>query len=234
MKKVLTLLLLLNSFVAHAQHSYSVSDKKAANVKAAMVKAMGGKKALKAINYFSYTILRTSYGTDTTTTRSSYTLNLRKQYIQEKQYVNGGAVTKWIGEDGAWAVENGIKTSLPQTEKQRLQRTFYTNFVPMLQNKELVYEHKYETVYKGRPVDIIRVYAPQKKDLIMDLFVDSDNGKILTSSKPDIKTGEYLYFADELDYQAVGKGVIFPLIYQVWVKGKLVSEGKFVDIEVKQ
>ena len=231
MKKLTLLLLLCCHTLAFAQ--IMDSDKKARAAKAVMVKAMGGKKAVRSVNHFSYSIIRTSYGTDTTTTRTDYTLDLRRQYIKEEQYAKGTTVTKWIGEDGAWATENGSKTSLPETEKQRLQRTFLTNFIPMLQNEELVYEHRSETLYKGRPADVVRVYAPQKRELIFDLFIDSKSGKILTSSRPDAETGEYSYFADELDHQPIGKGVVFPLVYQIWRGGKLVTEGKFVDVEVK-
>ncbi|NDK55172.1 hypothetical protein [Pontibacter fetidus] len=103
----------------------------------------------------------------------------------------------------------------------------------MLQNDSLVYEYKKSVVYKDREAQIVQVYTPQKKALLMDMFVDAKTGKILTSSKPDPETDNYNYFADELDYQPIGKGVIFPLVYQVWVKGKLVTEGKFLNVVVK-
>ncbi|GAB3198052.1 hypothetical protein GCM10027293_13950 [Pontibacter aydingkolensis] len=202
-------------------------------VKAAMLKAMGGEETIKGVDYFNYSINRTAYNTDTTVTRTYFVLDLNNRFITETSYTPTDTIIKEIGAGSSWLTKAGVKMPLPIEDKQRLQRTFYTNFLPMLQNDTLVYKYKMRTKYKGRQVDVLQVYMPDKQTLIMDMFVDTKNGSILTSSRPDDKTGKYTYYADELDYQPIGKGVIFPLVYQIWVNESMVTEGKFENVVVE-
>lgn len=231
MKRILFILLLLTSALAHAQAQ--TNDPRVMKAKQAMVNALGGEEAINGIRHFSYAIIRSSYGTDTIQTRTDYTLDLVRQHVQEKQVLASDTITKKIDDTGAWLIKNGNKTALPEEDVARLQRTLLTNFIPMLRNKALVYEYKQRSTYKGRQVDIIKVYTPQKQSLILDLFVDVENGQILTSSRPD-KNGKYGYYADELEYRSIGEGVVFPLVYQIWVDEKKTAEGRFVDVVVKK
>lgn len=231
MRKFATLLMLISCSVAYGQET--ATDAKAGQVKALIMQAFGGEKALLQATHFSYTIKRTAYSSDTVTTRTHYSLDLERQHIQEKRFLAGDSVIKWIGNDGGWLLKDGHKSELPEADEKRLQQTFLTNFIPMLRNNALVYEYKTHTKYKGKDVQVVQVYTPQKKALIMDLFIDAENGRILTTSRPDNKTGEYTYFADELDYQPIGKGIIFPLVYQVWVQGKLTVEGRFENVLIR-
>ncbi|MBC5993649.1 hypothetical protein [Pontibacter cellulosilyticus] len=231
-RKLLLLFLLCTCTVSLAQGK--ASDRKALKAKTAMIKASGGEKALNAINLFSYSILKTSYGTDTITTRTDYILDLSRQYVEEKQFTDIDSTIRWTDATGAWIILNGNKSKLPEDEIKRLQRILLTNFISMLKNDALEYVYKESTSYKGKTVDIIKVYTPSRQNLVLDLFIDSENGQILTSSKPDPETGKYSYYADELDYQHIGEGVKFPLVYQVWIGGKIVTEGRFMDVVVRK
>ncbi|MBW7466463.1 hypothetical protein ABID22_000663 [Pontibacter aydingkolensis] len=231
MKKIS--LLFLVCFCTAVQAQQNRASVKAMRVKAAMLKAMGGEETIKGVDYFNYSINRTAYNTDTTVTRTYFVLDLNNRFITETSYTPTDTIIKEIGAGSSWLTKAGVKMPLPIEDKQRLQRTFYTNFLPMLQNDTLVYKYKMRTKYKGRQVDVLQVYMPDKQTLIMDMFVDTKNGSILTSSRPDDKTGKYTYYADELDYQPIGKGVIFPLVYQIWVNESMVTEGKFENVVVE-
>ncbi|MEJ8756281.1 hypothetical protein WG947_04690 [Pontibacter sp. H259] len=231
MKKTLALVLLLACTVVQAQTINT--EHKARKAKAAMLKAFGGETALKAISHFDYTIIRTDYSGDTTFTRTNYTLDLNHKYVRETRFTATDTVTSWISAEGAWLLQNGKQTELPQQDKERLQRVFLTNFIPMLRDNSLTYLFKERTKYKSRTADIIQVYTYGANMHVMDLFVDTRNGRILTSSRPDAKTGIYTYFADELDYQPIGEGIVFPLVYQIWVNGKLLTVGKFENVQIK-
>ena len=231
MKRILFILFLLTYTLACTQAQ--TNDPRVMKVKQAMLHALGGEKAINGIKHFNYAIIRTAYGTDTTTTRTDYTLDLVRQHVQEKQVFASDTIIKKIDDNGAWLVKNGYKTPLPEKDVARLQRILLTNFIPMLRNKALVYEYKQRSTYKGRQVDIIKVYTPQKQSLILDLFVDVENGQILTSSRPD-ENGKYGYYADELEYRPIGEGVVFPLVYQIWIDEKKTAEGRFVDVVIKK
>lgn len=231
MRKFTTILMILFSITAYGQET--ATDTKARQVKASILQAFGGKKALLKPVHFSYTISRTAYGIDTTFTRTHIALDLNSKFVTETRYTPTDTVIKEIGANGSWVTKSGIRKPLPTEDEQRLQQFFYTNFIPMLRNEALVYTYKMRTIYKGRQADVVQVYTPQKKALIMDLFVDAVNGRIITSSRPGEKTGTYNYYADELDYQPIGEGIIFPLTYQVWTQGKLTVTGRFEDVLIK-
>ncbi|NDK55171.1 hypothetical protein [Pontibacter fetidus] len=110
MKKICFLVFMLISIAANAQQI--APDARATIVKTAVMNAVGGGKAIKGISHFSYTIHKTTYSSDTTVTRTAYTLDLNRKHIQEIQFTAADTITKWIGEDGAWLQKNGIKNHI--------------------------------------------------------------------------------------------------------------------------
>ncbi|WP_089318623.1 hypothetical protein [Pontibacter ummariensis] len=202
-----------------------------------MIKAFGGRKALQGLKEFQYTLRRTTYQADQVIrTETRYTLDLSQNYLTVCEKTSeGDSVLKQIDQSGAWLIQHEHKQALSQQEKEALQRVFFYNFIPMLRNEKLRFTFVNGTTYKGRQAAIVRVSDPENPKLVLDLFMDAENGQILTSSKATEGSQDpYPYFADELEYSSIGKGVIFPLVYQVYVNGKLSSEGKFEDVGLKK
>ena len=210
---------------------------KGAEIRTRMYKSIGGEKAVKQLRKFNYTLVRTTYvpNSDSTITSAAvYTIDLRNRYISTSTQTPEGPVIKKIGKDGAWLIEQGQRKPLPQEEQAALERTFFYNFIPMLQDEQLQFRYVRSTIYNDRGVDIVRVTDPENPALSLDLFVDEENGQVLTSSKPGTDEGiVYPYYADELEYVPVGKGIIFPLVYKIYVRGSLTSEGLFKNVQVK-
>ncbi len=197
-----------------------------------MVQAFGGEQAIGQIRHFSYTLVRTTASGDTS--RTSYTLDLEKRHIRTSTQTASGTEVRSIDATGNWKSINGQREALPAQEAAALQRTFFFNFIPMLQNRQLQYTFLRADTYQGRPVDIVRVEDRSTQNpLALDLFIDRQNGQVLTSSRPD-STGRYPYFADELAYEPVGLGVIFPLVYKMVVEGEVTSLGEFKNITLSK
>lgn len=226
-KHILYLLCLFCYTCALGQSSETLT--KAEGARARMAQALGGEEAIRQVKRFSYALTRTK--PDGASTTTFYTLDLPRRYITTTTQTSAGVETKSIDASGAWQSMNGQKQPLPQQEQQVLQRTFFYNFIPMLQNEQLQYTYLCSDKYKNRPVDIVRVSDLDNKALVLDLFIDQENGQVLTSSRED-EQGQYPYFADELEYEPVGGGIIFPLVYKIIVDGEVSSEGRFGEVEV--
>ncbi|WP_377507460.1 hypothetical protein [Pontibacter locisalis] len=95
----------------------------------------------------------------------------------------------------------------------------------MLRNDTLVYEHVYFLTYKNSEVGIIRVVTPGKQDVIFDINIDKEPGRIVTSSKPDPETGAYSFYADEENFKQTEGGLLFPLMYRIVGNYRLLTEG---------
>ena len=114
---------------------------------------------------------------------------------------------------------------LSDAQSQRLANNFFYNFIGMLQNAKVQWTFVKNTTYRKQQVRIVRVIDGQDQ---LDLFVNAQ-GDIVTSSTPDA-AGNYGYYADELEYKNVGKGVRFPLIFKVFRDGKCTYEGEFKNV----
>jgi len=207
-----------------------------AAVKERMLAAFGGKQAIKRLKQFQYTLVQTAYLPETTdTAETKYTLDLQKRYITVSAQTPTGTVIKTIRGDGGWLIKEGKQAPLTEQEKAALMRTFFFNFVPMLQNEQLQFAYLRSSTYQNRSVDLVRVTDPANAQLTIDLFVDQENGQVLTSSSPvgSAADAAYPYYADELDYVPVGKGIIFPLVYRIYKQGKLSTEGVFTQVRVR-
>lgn len=194
-----------------------------------MVQALGGQSAIDSIKSFTYTLTQSTLTGPSSS--KNYHLNLQHQYISVSS--NSGAELVSIGPDGAWKTVNGKRQALLPEEQATLRRPFFFNFIPMLQNKQLLFSYLRSDMYGNRRVDIVRVSDPDNNALILDLFIDRENGQVVTSSKPN-PDGTYPYFADELEYEPIGEGIIFPLVYRVLVDGKVTSQGRFENIRLEK
>lgn len=200
-----------------------------------MVDAFGGQRAIDKIKYLQYSILKTSYREDTVITiRTDYKLDLKQRSATATTTKNNETIVKKIGPDGAWLIQNGQKQELSETDKKELEGIFFYNFLLMLQNKKLRFEHIMESSYKGRDADVVRVTSPQNPAHTLDLFVAKDNGQVLTSSKAQPGSSlSYAYYADELEYKPINRKINFPMVYQVFANGNMVTEGRFVNMKLK-
>ncbi len=234
MKKLLFLYLIL----LYCPVLLAAPDNAKLSVKARerMVDAFGGQRAIDKIKYLQYSILRTDYTKDSVvTTRTDYKLDLRQRYVTATTTEGKETVIKKIGADGAWLIRNGQKEQLSQEDKEKLEGIFFYNFLTMLQNKKLTFEHVMESSYKGREADVIRVSHPENPTYTLDLFIAKDNGEVLTSTKPGPGNSlNYPYYADELEYKPVNRKINFPMVYQIYTDGNMVTEGRFVNMKLKE
>ncbi|SFG44245.1 hypothetical protein [Pontibacter chinhatensis] len=229
-KAILCLLYSLCYTLAPGQSADALQKGEAA--RARMVQAFGGEQALGQARHLSYTLVRTTASGDTSHTL--YTLDLEKRHIRTSTQTASGTEVRSIDATSNWKSINGKREELSAQEAAALQRTFFFNFIPMLQNRQLQYTFLRAGTYQGRPVDIVRVEERATQNpLTLDLFIDQQNGQVLTSSRSDSE-GRYPYFADELVYEPVGLGVIFPLVYKMVVEGEVTSVGEFKDVTLSK
>lgn len=232
-KTIFLLIFILSLTVLHAQSDDSL--KKGRSIRESMLRAFGGEKNINRINTIEYTILDISYRDDSTiTTRTTYRLDLQRKHIMATSQQNSVAVVKAIDDSGAWKQINGEKEPLTAEEKEELERRLFLNFLSMLQNEDLLYEHVLDCHYKGHTADVVRVSNPNNPSENISLFVSTTDGTVLSSTQQE--TGmipQTVYYADELEYKPVGKGIIFPHAYQLFVDGEMAAEGRIVDVKVK-
>ncbi|MCX2739611.1 hypothetical protein [Pontibacter anaerobius] len=226
MKKHILLLLFLLCYTC-AQSQSSDASTKGAAARARMLNAFGGEQLIREATHFSYTLTRSTPGG--TSSSATYVLDLQNRFITTTTQTPAGTEMKSIDASGAWQSINGQRKPLPEQGQEVLLRTFFFNFIPMLQNKQLQFVYLRSDKYKTRWVDVVRVSDPHSKTLVLDLFIDQENGQVLTSSRED-ENGQYLYFADELEYEPVGGGYTFPLVFQIVKDGKVTSEGRFEEV----
>lgn len=208
---------------------------KGQSIRESMVKAFGGEKNVNKIRLIEYTALDISYHSDSSiSTSTTYRLDLQRKHITATTHKNGVAVVKALDESGAWKRMNGTKEPLPPEEEEKLRRILLLNFLSMLQNKDLQYEYVLACHYRGHTADVVRITDPIKPSEHINIFVSRADGTILASSWQDLqKASQPISYADELEYKRIGQGIVFPHAYQVFVNGEMASEGRIIDIKVK-
>ncbi|MHC2992587.1 hypothetical protein OB13_13705, partial [Pontibacter sp. HJ8] len=225
-RTVFLTIFILGYVVLTAQSDGSLS--KGQSVRESMVKAFGGEKNVNKIRLIEYTALDISYHSDSSiTTSTRYRLDLQRRFITATTRENGVTVVKAIDESGAWKRTNGEKEPLLPEEEEKLKHILFLNFLSILQNKDLQYEYVLVCQYKGHTADVVRITNPTQPSEQINLFVSKADGTILASSRQDPdKANQPISYADELEYKEIGRGIVFPHAYQVFVNGEMASEGR--------
>jgi hypothetical protein len=195
-------------------------------VKQKVVEFFGGKKALKKLRKLSYTLEKGV--PNQATINEQIWVHFKRKRLKKIFTRKGQTVTQYAKNGKAWEGKGRQKRLLAKADTKRLTNVFFYNFLAMLKDPKIQWLWLKETTYQDQSVAIVRV---ADKTYTLDLFV-APNGKILTSSTSDDKTGEYEVFADELEYVEIGKGLKFPLVFKVYSNGMLVYQGRFKDMKV--
>ena len=234
MRRTVFLLIFILSYTLLFAQADSEALRKGSMIRQSMLKAFGGERNINKVKAVEYTAIGTSYqGDSSVSTRTTYRLDLKRRYISATSHNGSSTHVKAIDGNGAWQEAGGTREPLSPEEKAQLERIFFLNFLAMLQNQDLRFEFVLTCQYKGHPADIVRVSNPENPSQSVSLVVSKDNGTVLASTQwnPE-KPDQSIYYADELEYERLHQGVVFPLAYQLFVDGDLASEGRIVDIRI--
>ena len=197
-----------------------------------MLKAFGGKKNLDKMEYVTYTLSRSAYmeNGDTVRTKQLWYVHLQKPLVIRLD-IGAGDTTTF-----STSFYNPEELSEKAEERviyEGLLRSRFFNFLYLLTSAEARFEYVKPYTYHNSQVDIIRASSRQHPQLTVDLFVNK-RGQILTSSSPNPASGEYVRFADELDYVKVAGKITFPLVYRIVQEEKVLAEGLFSDMQINK
>lgn len=208
-----------------AGKSYAQAPVNGLTIKQEIIQAFGGKKAIQRVKTFSYTLEKGA--PQQTKITEKITMDFKAKYLKKTFEKEGVSITQVYKNGQGWEIKKGKQTKLSDAQSQRLANNFFYNFIGMLQNAKVQWKYIKNIIYREQKVRVVRVVDGQNK---LDLFVNA-KGDIVTSSTPDA-AGNYSYYADELKYKKVGKGVRFPLIFKVFRGGKCTYEGRFKGVVI--
>ena len=221
--------ILLPGHMCLAQKQTQHKDARAEAVRAGMLRAFGGKKKLKALDYITYRLTRTAYrDEDTTTTEQLWFMHLRKPLVIKLE-VNGQDTI--VSSTASLVLDCAPDIPERKAAYERLLRSRFFNFLYLLNAPDADISFITRQTYKREPVNIIRVSNRQFPTITLDLFVNR-KGEVVTSSTIDRISGQYERFGDEYAYEKLAGGVVFPLLYRVVQQDKLLAEGIFSNMQL--
>ncbi|MDX5417606.1 MAG: hypothetical protein LPK09_00205 [Hymenobacteraceae bacterium] len=201
-----------------------------------MLRAHGGGKNLNRLSTFEYSVLETNYiSAPPATSRTNYFLDLKKRQLTATSTTEGITIVKTINGSDAWQEIDGIRMTLPEEEREKLERAYFLNFLTLLRNDDSVFEFKRNCQYKGSTANVLLVSNPLNPAQQASLFVSDQTGRVLALSWHEARElNQMLHYTDFLEYQPIGQGIIFPVKYQVYTNGDVTAEGRVVDIKVRK
>ena len=220
-------LLLISALCCFYQGGWSQDTEQAQAVKQEVIKAFGGKKALRSVKTFAYTLQKGVPGKPKATEK--WVLHFAQNRIENRMTKDGQTIIQRYENGQGWEVKSGKQSKLDTKATKRLTNNFFYNFIGMLQDESIRWEFIKNTIYREQKVRIVRVSNTAHR---LDLFVNKQ-GEIITSSTPD-STGKYSYFADEFEYKSVGQGIRFPLVFRVFEANNCTYEGVFSNVLINQ
>ncbi|WP_299708404.1 hypothetical protein [uncultured Pontibacter sp.] len=219
-------------FVISAPASFAQSttpsktaERKASLVKARMIKALGGRKALGQIDFMTYTLTREAYREqDTVRVRQHWYVDLRQPHIVRLDV--SGADTTMV----STAIQQPtLSEQENKTVHDALKRSVFFHFLYLLNAPEARYTYLGTYPYKGQQLDMVRVHNSQSPAMRLDLFVNK-KGQVITSSSPNPDTGAYERFGDEYDFIKVSDKIVFPVRYRIVEHNQVLAEGIFSEM----
>ncbi|WP_018479387.1 hypothetical protein [Pontibacter roseus] len=231
-KSILVLMFLLFHAVLYAQHTEA--EDKGETIRKKMALAFGGEKNINKLRLLDYTVIDHTFVRGSSyPTRTHYRLDLQKRHIIETTHHEGGTSIRAIDDSGAWKEVDGAREPLAVEEKVQLEHVLFYNFLAMLQNRDLKFRHLLTCHYKGEEAEIVQVTNPHTLQDI-HLIISKSTFTVLASSQQQSGSKqETMSYRDEKEYRRVGRGLIFPLAYHLYVDGELASEGRVVDMKLR-
>lgn len=237
LKLLLTLLSLFYLLVASPAPRQSVTSEKEDHdvskaVKSRMLKAFGGKRNLDKMEFITYTLSRSAFqeNGDTVRTKQLWYVHLQKPLVIRLDIGSGDTTTF---STSFYKPEELNNKAEERAIYEGLLRSRFFNFLYMLTSPEATFVYVKPYTYRNNSVDIIRVSSRQYPQMTLDLFVNT-KGEVVTSSSPNPSSGEYVRFADELEYVKVADKITFPLIYRVVQQEQVLAEGLFSDMQINK
>ncbi|HAS40918.1 MAG TPA: hypothetical protein DCS93_10580 [Microscillaceae bacterium] len=220
-------LLFISVFCCFYHFGWSQETTQALAIKQEIIKAFGGKKALRSVKTFAYTLQKGVPEKPKTTEK--WVLDFAQNRIEKRMTKDGQTIIQRYENGQGWEVKSSKQSKLDTKATKRLTNNFFYNFIGMLQDDSIRWEFIKNTIYRKQKVRIVRVSNTVHR---LDLFVNKQ-GEIVTSSTPD-STGKYSYFADEFEYKPVGQRIRFPLVFRVFEANKCTYEGVFSNVLINQ
>ncbi|MBD1396712.1 hypothetical protein H9Q13_05995 [Pontibacter sp. JH31] len=205
------------------------------SIREEMLKAHGGERSLSRLGTLEYSVLETDYtNVPPATTRTNYYLDIKNRQLTATTSSEGISIVKTLSGSGAWQVIDGVRTPLPEDEKEQLERNYFLNFLMLLQNGNSMFEFKRNCQYKNSTANELLVSNPFNPTQKARLFLSEQTGRVLALAWHEAhEPNPMLQYTDFKEYNPIGKGLILPMEYQVYTNGEVSAEGRIVDVKVR-